>query len=58
MAEFAIGPQRQPVTTVISDPFDLDITILEAGDGVGSLINLTDDGCKSSCPESCATNVA
>ncbi|MCX5206723.1 FxLD family lanthipeptide [Streptomyces sp. NBC_00237] len=40
------------------DAFDLDISVLESGDGSASLINLTDDGCKPSCKGSCATNVA
>ncbi|WP_432008819.1 FxLD family lanthipeptide [Streptomyces bacillaris] len=40
------------------DPFDLDISVLESGDGSAVLINLTDDGCKATCAGSCATNVA
>jgi FxLD family lantipeptide len=36
---------------------DLDISVLESGDGAATLINLTDDGCGSSCPKACATNV-
>ena len=40
------------------DPFDLDISVLESGDGSAVLINLTDDGCKPTCDGSCATHVA
>lgn len=40
-----------------TDEFDLDISVLESGDGPASLIVLTDDGCGSSCPSACATNV-
>jgi FxLD family lantipeptide len=39
-----------------ADPFDLDIRIIESGDAA-VLINLTDDGCGSTCPKACATNV-
>lgn len=41
-----------------TDEFDLDISVLESDDGPASLIVLTDDGCGSSCPSACATNVA
>lgn len=44
--------------TVESDPFDLDVRVIEFGDGAVPLINLTDDGCGSSCPRACATNLA
>ncbi|MBW1604622.1 FxLD family lanthipeptide [Streptomyces sp. JJ66] len=40
------------------DEFDLDISILESGDGSAVLVNLTDDGCSPTCEGSCATNVA
>ena len=36
--------------------FDLDIRVIEVGDAAASLINLTDDGCGSTCPKACATN--
>ncbi|MGW8552835.1 FxLD family lanthipeptide [Streptomyces tubercidicus] len=49
---------QPPNTTPGGDAFDLDISVLESGDGSASLINLTDDGCKPSCEGSCATNVA
>jgi FxLD family lantipeptide len=42
-----------------ADAFDdLDIRVIEAGGPAVDPILLTDDGCDSSCPESCATNVA
>ena len=53
--------ERRPqaaVAAIQQDPFDLDVSVLESGDRSAALINLTDDGCNSSCPESCATNVA
>ncbi|MEV0734156.1 FxLD family lanthipeptide [Polymorphospora sp. NPDC050346] len=44
--------------TVTGDPFDdLDVRILEVGGSAGSLINLTDNGCGSTCASPCATNV-
>ncbi|MCX2969410.1 MULTISPECIES: FxLD family lanthipeptide [Streptomyces] len=49
---------KSPNATADGDAFDLDISILESGDGSSSVINLTDDGCKPSCQGSCATNVA
>ncbi|MFE0765340.1 FxLD family lanthipeptide [Streptomyces smyrnaeus] len=50
--------ETTPKTSAAADPFDLDISVLESGDGSAALINLTDDGCKPSCKGSCATNVA
>ncbi|GAA2264129.1 FxLD family lanthipeptide [Streptomyces atrovirens] len=41
-----------------NDEFDLDISVLESGDGSATLISLTDDGCGSTCSSPCATNVA
>jgi|GEM_PF-6096267 FxLD family lantipeptide len=38
------------------DPFDLDIRFVEQAD-IALLINLTDDGCTSTCPKACATNM-
>lgn len=43
---------------VENNEFDLDISVLESGDGQATLINLTDDGCGSTCSSPCATNVA
>lgn len=48
----------QAAEGLADDPFDLDVEVLEMGGGAVPLIVLTDDGCKPSCPESCATNVA
>ncbi|MFI1097343.1 FxLD family lanthipeptide [Streptomyces sp. NPDC020917] len=38
------------------DTFDLDVSLVEVGDTAG-LVNLTDDGCGSSCG-ACVTNAA
>ncbi|WP_063734380.1 FxLD family lanthipeptide [Streptomyces sp. RTd22] len=46
------------VSGAVQDPFDLDVDVLELAGGTVPLITLTDDGCKPSCPASCATNVA
>jgi FxLD family lantipeptide len=43
-----------PATQI--DGFDLDVTLVEVGDTAG-LINLTNDGCGSTCG-ACTTNVA
>ncbi len=50
--------QASPTAVGGGDPFDLDVSVLESGDGSAVLINLTDDGCKPTCDGSCATNVA
>lgn len=47
-----IGEQA---TSACENPFDLDITVLETSDEAARLINLTDDGCGSTCPLACAT---
>ncbi|MGH3972522.1 MAG: FxLD family lanthipeptide [Pseudonocardiaceae bacterium] len=53
-------PMNPETTTMIptTDEFDLDIRVIESGDAAASLINLTDDGCGSTCASPCATNVA
>lgn len=43
-------------TTAESEEFDLDVRLLEVAD-VAGLVNLTDDGCGSTCT-ACTTNVA
>ncbi|GHJ52883.1 FxLD family lantipeptide [Nonomuraea sp. TT08I-71] len=43
-------------TTADSEEFDLDVRLLEVADMAG-LVNLTDDGCGSTCT-ACTTNVA
>lgn len=59
MSANTIKDQIQPPNaTADSDAFDLDISVLESGDGSALVINLTDDGCKPSCKGSCATAVA
>ncbi|MFD3511951.1 FxLD family lanthipeptide [Streptomyces sp. NPDC058657] len=52
------GAAIPQLATPADDAFDLDISVLESGDGSAAVINLTDDGCKPSCKGSCATNVA
>ncbi len=37
-------------------PFVLDITLVEDSTAFPDNINLTDDGCGSSCPNSCVTS--
>lgn len=46
---------KQP-SIAAPDSFDLDVTLVEIAD-VAGLINLTDDGCGSTCG-ACTTNVA
>lgn len=36
-----------------ADPFDLDITIFESGEGLDEIIRMTDDGCGSTCDSAC-----
>lgn len=38
-------------------PFTLDIRLIEGGD-ITPLINMTDDGCGSSCPSACTTSAS
>lgn len=40
-----------------ANAFALDITFLESSGQDAMLINLTDDGCGSTCPKACATNM-
>ncbi len=49
--------KQQTGQTAGPDPFDLDIRVLESGDAAAALINLTDNGCGSTCASPCATNV-
>jgi FxLD family lantipeptide len=49
--------QVQAAEVAERDLFDLDISVLESGDEAASLINLTDDGCGSTCASPCATNM-
>jgi FxLD family lantipeptide len=48
--------ETQPDETSETDPFDLDIRFIENGSAAASLINLTDNGCGSTCASPCATN--
>ena len=40
-----------------ADAFDLNVRVVEFGDAADMLINVTDDGCGSTCPKACATNM-
>ena len=57
MSHSTMEPLSSAGQTAAEDPFDLNIRVLEFSDAAASLINLTDDGCGSSCPNACATNV-
>ncbi|MFV2104631.1 FxLD family lanthipeptide [Micromonospora sp. LOL_024] len=46
----------EPSATGSDDEFDLEVSLLEVADLAG-LVNLTDDGCGSTCT-ACTTNVA
>uniref|UniRef100_UPI0012B8449F FxLD family lanthipeptide n=1 Tax=Streptomyces coelicolor TaxID=1902 RepID=UPI0012B8449F len=50
------GQAHSPAATAGGDAFDLDISVLESDDGSATLINLTDDGCGSTCSSPCATH--
>lgn len=39
-------------------PFALDIRLIENSDSLAQLINLTDDGCGTSCPTTCVTSTS
>ncbi|MDQ0957879.1 FxLD family lantipeptide [Streptomyces sp. B4I13] len=58
MEASTVKQQASPPAAPVGDPFDLDTSVLESGEGSAVLINLTDDGCKPTCKGSCATNVA
>ena len=56
MSVRTMTPRLQPAQVAEAEPFDLDIRVIEASDAAAALINLTDDGCGSSCPNACNTN--
>jgi FxLD family lantipeptide len=56
MSVIDLEAQTGDIADAEADPFDLDIRIIESGDDVASLINLTDNGCGSTCPRACNTN--
>ncbi|MGH3939645.1 MAG: FxLD family lanthipeptide [Pseudonocardiaceae bacterium] len=41
------------VVTDVTDPFDLDVSIIEGGEGIDVLLMSTDNGCSSTCPDAC-----
>jgi FxLD family lantipeptide len=49
----AAGAEHQEIADL-----DLGVSVLESGDNQANLINLTDDGCGSTCSGACATDVA
>ncbi|MFJ5608117.1 FxLD family lanthipeptide [Streptomyces sp. NPDC093221] len=51
-----IGAGPATVGTTAQDDFELDVTLVEIGDTAG-LVNLTDDGCGSTCG-ACVSSVA
>jgi FxLD family lantipeptide len=60
--EFSMSPSTKlkPQSAVDTEAefFDLDISVLESSGEAAALINLTDDGCGSTCSSPCATNMA
>ena len=58
MSASTMEPATQVGQKVEADPFDLDIRVIESTDAAATLINLTDDGCGSTCASPCATNFA
>lgn len=51
------APQTEQTRTTTPSPFTLDIRLIEQSDPA-PLINLTDDGCGSSCPSACTTSAS
>ncbi|WP_081748662.1 FxLD family lanthipeptide [Nocardiopsis sp. CNT312] len=49
--------QQDTQTHAPSSPFVLDIRLIETSDTT-PLINLTDDGCGTTCPSTCVTSVS
>ncbi|MGH3812197.1 MAG: FxLD family lanthipeptide [Pseudonocardiaceae bacterium] len=41
------------VVTDVTDPFDLDVSIIEGGEEIDVLLMSTDNGCSSTCPDAC-----
>jgi len=41
------------VVTDVTDPFDLDVSIIEGGEEIDVLLMSTDNGCSSTCPNAC-----
>ncbi|WP_159944683.1 FxLD family lanthipeptide [Nocardiopsis sp. FR6] len=50
--------QNTQDNTRSESPFALDIRLIENSDSLAQLINLTDDGCGSSCPSACTTSAS
>jgi FxLD family lantipeptide len=56
-ADTTAPAETEPALSHEAGGFDLDIRLIESGDEADSLLNLTDDGCSASCPQSCVTNM-
>lgn len=51
------APRTEQPRVSSATPFALDIRLIEQSD-TAPLINLTDDGCGSSCPSACTTSAS
>ncbi|GHD34446.1 FxLD family lanthipeptide [Nocardiopsis kunsanensis] len=51
------APRTEQPQVSSATPFALDIRLIEQSD-TAPLINLTDDGCGSSCPSACTTSTS
>lgn len=56
-ARMQSAPRTEQPTSVSGAPFALDIRLIEQSD-TAPLINLTDDGCGTSCPYTCTTSTS
>jgi FxLD family lantipeptide len=56
MSTSTLEPDRQVGEETEPDPFDLDIRFIEFGDQAAELIEVTDDGCGSTCYKACVTS--
>lgn len=56
MTNITVEPNPRGQEETEPDPFDLDIRVIEFGGRAADLLELTDDGCGSTCPRACVTN--
>lgn len=56
MTSITVEPNTRGQEETEPDPFDLDIRVIEFGGRAANLLELTDDGCGSTCPRACVTN--
>ncbi len=52
--EHAAAAGGQPAD-VISEGWDLDVSIVEMGEAAAQLVRLTNDGCGTTCQSACST---